>query len=230
MASMSTTAVPAPPSLHPLSPLNGDEIKAARQIVYDSGRAAVANEALRFAYVGLGDPPKDVVRAVDRGEPAVVDRQVRMVLLQGPESDVVEATVSVTRGEVVRWEAVEDVRPPLQMEEAYAAQLALQECAEWNAALDRRGIADRSLVQVDPWPAGRRSGSTTRRGAGSPSASPICGRRPTTTATPAPSRASWASSTWGEARCSRCSTTARSRSRRRREATTPSTTGRCART
>jgi len=154
MASMSTTAAPAPPSLHPLSPLNGDEIKAARQIVYDSGRATVANEALRFAYVGLGDPPKDVVRAVDRGEPAVVDRQVRMVLLQGPEADVVEATVSVTRGEVVRWEAVEDVRPPLQMEEAYAAQLALQECAEWNAALDRRGIADRSLVQVDPWPAG----------------------------------------------------------------------------
>ena len=154
MASMSTTAVPAPPSLHPLSPLNGDEIKAARQIVFDSGRAAVANEALRFAYVGLCDPPKDVVRAIDRGEPAVVDRQVRMVLLQGPEADVVEATVSVTQGEVVGWEAVEDVRPPLQMEEAYAAQLALQECAEWNAALDRRGIADRSLVQVDPWPAG----------------------------------------------------------------------------
>ena len=77
-----------------------------------------------------------------------------MVLLQGPEADVVEAIVSVTRGEVLRWEAVEDVRPPLQMEEAYGAQLALQECAEWNAALDRRGITDRSLVQVDPWPAG----------------------------------------------------------------------------
>ena len=154
MAQMSTTTVPAPPSLHPLSPLNGDEIKAARQIVFDSGRASVANEALRFAYVGLCDPPKEVVRAVDRGEPAVVDRQLRMVLLQGPEADVVEAIVSVTRGEVLRWEAVEDVRPPLQMEEAYAAQLALQECAEWNAALDRRGITDRSLVQVDPWPAG----------------------------------------------------------------------------
>ena len=154
MAQMSTTTVPAPPSLHPLSPLNGDEIKAARQIVFDSGRATVANEALRFAYVGLCDPPKDVVRAVDRGEPAVVDRQLRMVLLQGPEADVVEAIVSVTRGEVLRWEAVEDVRPPLQMEEAYAAQLALQECAEWNAALERRGITDRSLVQVDPWPAG----------------------------------------------------------------------------
>ncbi|MGA2472214.1 MAG: primary-amine oxidase [Acidimicrobiales bacterium] len=154
---MPTAAVPTPVSLHPLSPLTGDEIKAAHQIVFDSGRAAVANDALRFAYVALCDPPKEVVRAVDSGEPgasARLDRQVRMVLLQGPEADVVEAVVSVTRGEVVRWEVVEDVRPPLQIEEAYAAQLALAECEEWNAALDRRGVVDRSLVQVDPWPAG----------------------------------------------------------------------------
>ena len=154
---MSTTATPTPVSLHPLSPLTGDEMKAARQIVFDSGLATVANEALRFAYVGLCDPPKEVVRAVDSGEPgaaARIDRQVRMVLLQGPEADVVEADVSVTRGQVVRWEVVEDVRPPLQMEEAYAAQLALAACDEWNAALDRRGVVDRSLVQVDPWPAG----------------------------------------------------------------------------
>ncbi len=157
MAPMSTTAVPVPVSLHPLSPLTGEEIKAARQVVFDSGRSTVGNEALRFAYLALCDPPKDVVRAVDRGEPgaaARIDRRVRMVLLQGPEADVVEAVVSVTRGEVVRWEVVEDVRPPLQMEEAYATILALAECEEWNAALDRRGIVDRSLVQVDPWPAG----------------------------------------------------------------------------
>jgi primary-amine oxidase len=154
---MSTTAVPTPVSLHPLSPLTGDEMKAARQIVFASGRAGVANEALRFAYLALCDPPKEIVRAVDRGEEgaaAGVDRQVRMVLLQGPEADVVEAIVSVTRGEVVRWEVVTDVRPPLQMEEAYAVLLALVENEEWNAALDRRGIVDRSLVQVDPWPAG----------------------------------------------------------------------------
>ena len=69
MAPMSTTAVPAPVSLHPLSPLTGEEIKAARQIVFDSGRSTVGNDALRFAYLALCDPPKDVVRAVDRGEP-----------------------------------------------------------------------------------------------------------------------------------------------------------------
>ncbi len=157
MAPMSTTAVPAPVSLHPLSPLTGEEMKSARRIVFESGRAEVASEALRFAFVTLCDPPKEVVRAVDAGvagAAALVDRQVRMVLLQSPEADVVEAVVSVTRGQVLRWEVVEDVRPPLQMEEAYAAQLALAECAEWKAALERRGIVDYSAVQVDPWPAG----------------------------------------------------------------------------
>ena len=31
---------------------------------------------------------------------------------------------------------------------------ALHDDPDWNAALDRRGVVDRSLVQIDPWPAG----------------------------------------------------------------------------
>ena len=145
---------PASPTLHPLAPLTGDEITAAREIVFASGRAEVPNEALRFAYIGLCEPPKDMVRAVDAGEDVAVDRRLRMVLLQGPEADVVEAIVSVTRGEIDRWEIVRDVRPPLQMEESIMVLAALHDHPDWNAALDRRGIVDRSLVQIDPWPAG----------------------------------------------------------------------------
>ena len=103
---------------------------------------------------GLCDPPKEMVWAVDAGQDVVVDRRLRLVLLQGPEADVVEVIVSVTRGEIDRWEIVRDVRPPLQMEESILVLAALHEHPEWNAALDRRGIVDRSLVQIDPWPAG----------------------------------------------------------------------------
>ena len=145
---------PAAPALHPLAPLTGEEITTAREIVFASGRAAVPNEALRFAYVGLSEPPKDMVRAVDAGEDVALDRCLRIVLLEGPEADVVEATVSVTRGEVDRWEIVRDVRPPLQMEESIMVLAALHDHPDWNAALDRRGVVDRSLVQIDPWPAG----------------------------------------------------------------------------
>src|ERR1700722_9903567 len=145
---------PAVPTQHPLAPLTGDEITAAREIVFASGRTEVPNEALRFAYLGLCDPPKDRVRAFDRGEKVGVDRCVRIVLLEGPVDDVTEVIVSVTRREVDRWEIVRDVRPPLQMEESILVLAALHEHPEWNAALDRRGIVDRSLVQIDPWPAG----------------------------------------------------------------------------
>jgi primary-amine oxidase len=148
-SSIATTTI-----LHPLAPLTGDEIIAAREVVFASGRADVPDDALRFAYIGLADPPKAMVRAVDAGEDVVVDRRLRMVLLQGPVADVVEVLVSVTRREIDRWEHVRDVRPPLQMEESILVLAALHGHPEWNAALARRGIDDTSLVQIDPWPAG----------------------------------------------------------------------------
>jgi primary-amine oxidase len=149
---MSSTTVP--PVLHPLAPLSGEEIAAAREIISASGRAEAPSDSLRFAYLALCDPPKELVRAFDRGEKVDVDRRVRVVVLQGPVADVAEAIVSVTRGRVDRWEIVPDVRPPLQIEESIHVLAALHEHPEWNAALDRRGIVDRSLVQIDPWPAG----------------------------------------------------------------------------
>jgi primary-amine oxidase len=139
---------------HPLAPLDADELSVARSVVLGSGRTVVPDDDVRFAYVGLYDPPKEVVRAADRGDSVTVDRQVRLVLLQGPEASVVEAIVSVTRGEVDRWTVVDDVRPPLQMEESLYVLGALSECPEWTAALARRGITDLAQVQVDPWPAG----------------------------------------------------------------------------
>src|SRR6516165_2785849 len=145
---------PALAALHPLTPLSGEEIIAARDLVFASRRAQVTDDVVRFAYVALCEPPKDTVHAIDRGEDVVVDRRVRLVLLQGPEADVVESIVSVTRGEIDRWEVVRDVRPPLQIEESIHVLAALHEHPEWSAALDRRGIVDRSLVQIDPWPAG----------------------------------------------------------------------------
>jgi primary-amine oxidase len=148
---MTTLGTPTP---HPLALLDGDEITAARKIVLDSGQVTIPVDDVRFAYMGLCDPPKAQVHAYDRGEDVPVDRRVRTVLLQGPEATVVEAVVSVTRGVVDSWTEVEDVRPNLQIEEAIGVVGALRADPDWNAALDRRGIVDKSLVQIDPWPAG----------------------------------------------------------------------------
>jgi primary-amine oxidase len=141
-------------SPHPLSPLRGEEIEAARQIIFDSGQVAIPVENVRFAYVGLSDPPKSLVHAYDAGDDVALERRVRFILVMGPEAETVEATVSLTTGAVDSWVEMLDVRPALSIEEAIGVIIALRGNDEWNAALARRGIFDHSLVQIDPWPAG----------------------------------------------------------------------------
>ena len=141
----------APTSPHPLSPLTADEINAARDLVL----ARAANpEGVRFGYLGLYEPAKETVRAADQGEAFTVDRRVRMHLIEGPEADVTEVVASVTRGTIDQWQVARGMRPALQIEESIMVLAALHGNDEWNAALERRGIVDRSLVQIDPWPAG----------------------------------------------------------------------------
>ncbi len=49
---------------------------------------------------------------------------------------------------------VDGVRPGLLFEESFAAIVAVQENAQWQAAMRKRGIEDLETVQIDPWPAG----------------------------------------------------------------------------
>ena len=67
MPSIATDAGPA----HPLSPLTGDEISIARQALTDAG---LLRETSRVVYLGLEEPPKEVLYGPD---PASAERVVR---------------------------------------------------------------------------------------------------------------------------------------------------------
>ncbi|MGH9090937.1 MAG: primary-amine oxidase [Acidimicrobiales bacterium] len=134
---------------HPLAPLTGEEIAGAVALV--RGHAELP-EGARMAYVGLREPPKDVVRGYRDGDP--VDREVRVVVVPGPEATVIEAVVSVTHGEVRRWEEVAETRPALLIEESMQAIAVLKADPQWQAAMRKRGVDDLDKVQIDPWPAG----------------------------------------------------------------------------
>jgi len=134
---------------HPLAPLTAEEISAATAIVRGDERFT---DTWRFAYVGLEEPPKAVVRGFSAGDP--VDRLVRMVVVTGPVAHVIEIVVSVTTGAICSFVEVEGMRPGLLFEESFLAIVALKEHPEWQAAMRRRGIEDFDTVQVDPWPAG----------------------------------------------------------------------------
>lgn len=123
-------------------PLTAAEIEAAVAAVRASGRIG---DTARFATVALAEPPK--------GDDAA-ERRARLVVVPGPEADVVEAIVAVGSGEVRSWEAVPGMRPGLLFEEAFGAIVALQDHAGWREAMARRGIEDMEQVQIDPWPTG----------------------------------------------------------------------------
>ena len=90
-----------------LEPLSADEIAAAVAAARGTGRIG---EAARFATVALAEPAKG-----DDGS----ERRARLIIVPGPDADVVEAVVSVGSGEVRSWEAVEGMRPGLLFEEAF---------------------------------------------------------------------------------------------------------------
>jgi primary-amine oxidase len=128
---------------HPFDPLDADEITRAVAAVRTTARLA---GSARFATITLDEPP--------RGASAAHRRGARLVIVPGPECSLVEAAVDLATGEVTSWVEREDVRPPLGIEESFAAIVALHEHEGFRAALAARGITDLSKVQIDPWPTG----------------------------------------------------------------------------
>jgi primary-amine oxidase len=153
-ASSESSAVPeahgaARPARHPLDMLDEGEVRAAVALLRADPRVP---DGSRFAYVALHEPDKDRLAAWVPGDP--VDREVRATIVPGPRADVLEATVSVTHGEVRSLVEIPDVRPGLLMSEAIEVIFAVKDDPAWQAAMRRRGIDDFDLVQLDPWPAG----------------------------------------------------------------------------
>jgi primary-amine oxidase len=134
---------------HPLEPITGEEIRAAVAAVRATGR--LDNRA-RFATVTLEPPPKEVLAAHRPGDP--VRRLVRLVIVPGLDSSVIEALVDGASGEIVSWEPRPDVRPALLFDDSLRSIQALEKHPDWQAAMRRRGITDFDKVQIDPWPTG----------------------------------------------------------------------------
>lgn len=133
--------------MHPLSMMTEDEVAAAKQILLDAGHATAES---RYHGCCLHEPPKTEVAAWTPGDP--VDRRLDLVVRNG--ADVYEATVSVTRGEVDRWEHQPGVVPRVGLLELAAVMDACRQDEGFQAACARRGLTDMSQIQIDPWPTG----------------------------------------------------------------------------
>jgi primary-amine oxidase len=144
-----TTVAGLPAALHPLEPLSTEEMAAATAVLKASDAFV---EGSRFAYVELAEPPKAEVLAWTPGTPW--DRQAAFLLRNPRTRTTYEAVVSVTRGALVSWRAVEGLQAPMMFEEFMACEELVTSDPQWQAAMRKRGIEDFSLCMVDPWAAG----------------------------------------------------------------------------
>jgi primary-amine oxidase len=123
--------------------ITGDEITRAVQIVRADARYPADSV---FAHVRLHEPAKDADAPADRRVEALVVPRAGLV--------AIEVVVSLTTGDVLSWTTHTGMRPALLFGESFNAIATVREHPEWQAALQRRGIEDFELVQIDPWPAG----------------------------------------------------------------------------
>ncbi|MFD4668709.1 primary-amine oxidase [Lentzea sp. NPDC058450] len=125
---------------HPLDPLTAAELSAGSAVLADAG---LAGGTIRFPQVLLVEPAKDVIRAG-----AATDRRIRYTLLDTATGRSGEAVVSVSRHELVSWDdwAEREGQPSYLFEEYERAEEITKADPRWQAAMTRRGLADRAAL------------------------------------------------------------------------------------
>ena len=133
--------------MHPLSMMTAEEIETGIEVLRDSGRI---DDSSTFHGCCIYEPAKEEVAAWQTGDP--VDRRLDLVVRH--RGEVYETTVSISRGEVDRWEMIPDVVPRVGFVELFKVMGACGSDPGFQEALKKRGITDSSTVQIDPWPTG----------------------------------------------------------------------------
>jgi primary-amine oxidase len=127
---------------HVLDPLSAAEVEAA---------AAVAREAVeigprtRFVAISTAEPERG------DGEPR---RRAEVQLHQPEERAVVRLIVDLEGREAIEVETLPGVEPAIGLDEVETFERAMRADPGFLAALERRGITDPAMVDIDPVPVG----------------------------------------------------------------------------
>jgi primary-amine oxidase len=131
---------------HPLDPLSAEEIRQAAALVR---RDRGVGDGWRFASIELREPAKPDLAALESGQ--AVSRQAVAVCWNRADGQAYKATVSLTGGQVTAWEHLPGQQPNMTGDEWHECDEMLRGHPDYIAALERRGITDRSRVLADMW-------------------------------------------------------------------------------
>jgi len=139
-------ALAAETAPHPLAPLTAGEIRAAAQLVRDSGQFA---RRMRFVSVTLEEPPKEAVLAG-----AAVPRRAFLVLYDGSANRTFEAIADLTARRLAAWREIPGAQPSISEQDSVEAERLVRADPRFRMALAERGIFDWQNVVVSAWSAG----------------------------------------------------------------------------
>jgi primary-amine oxidase len=149
-ASVAVSAPAGDAFLHPLDPLNADEVRVAVETVRAERKLA---SSVRFMTVTLQEPAKELVVHPRADRP--VAREAFMVLLDNATGKAFEVVVNLKTRKVTRFDELPaGVQPSITLDEFVDAEQAARKCPEFQAAMKKRGITDLSGVMVEAWSAG----------------------------------------------------------------------------
>lgn len=135
---------------HPLDPLSAAEMAAAANILQQSDKLG---PSFRFVSCTLDEPDRATVQKFKPGEPLI--RRAFLVLLDNKSGTGYEAIVDVSSKKVVRFDPLpKGTQPAIILDEFAECEEAVKKSPEFQATLKKRGIADASLIMVEPWSAG----------------------------------------------------------------------------
>ena len=131
---------------HPLNILNPDEIIEAVGILKSSNKDH-SNSA--YSYITLEEPDKNLLK-----ESLNCERVVKIVGVD-QISQGFEAKINLTTKELVSDEIISNqAGPTYTLSEIFLAIKLTMEDFGYQQALEKRGIRDLNLIQIDPWPGG----------------------------------------------------------------------------
>ena len=138
-----------------LDPLSADEITAVTTAVRGSSQFEALSGRTRFITITLREPHKDVILALrDQPDAPMPPREAEVVLLDHGDGGAYEAIASVDDGAIVDWQRCEGVQPLATVDELGEAEELVRLDPDFQAALQRRGVTDFEMVQIDAWAAG----------------------------------------------------------------------------
>lgn len=137
------------PPVHPCDPLDGEEIAAAVAIVRRDGGL---DPSAWFETVALAEPDKIEVRAFAPGK--AFARKAFVCCYEPASNRTFDGAVDLRAGTLETWRHVPGAQARIVGDEFLEAGLIARADPAFVAACARRGIADTSLVLVEPWAAG----------------------------------------------------------------------------